>query len=553
MQMKSLAYAVLLFSIGVLSARGEDTPPQDKPPVTVSISKQVKAQTGEHSGVDLEITLATQGSFQVRLRLFANPERGAPVVGGLISEQVLTVNNTLTVPAHIPVKVEGDFEVEAVAEKAEGSPSGGATAYIRVTSKGIATLYLPADYMAIRGRELIKEKPGYGFQPSPLTPKAQSLNLKSSSKEAPLFFVGGGDLKTSGATKSAHPTATQQLTLSGTIAAQFNGTTVPMANVQVQVWDSDTISPDDLLGTTTTDENGKYSINVENDDGPFGGGVDVYLYISSKVTNLAELQLISDGEGGYVPFYYAWRSTTVDDITSPTYTMNFTITNQAQAAAVWTGSQRAAVLSQQSGHNLSYVEVRYPGFGSGTYFRPGSGIINIDSENNSPVVAGHEYGHAVMYAAYGSIPGEGGIHEFCAAASAGLAWSEGFATYYGLVAGLGNGTMHWSVGDAGMSIELYSCHLRDMSIDEGRVAAGLWDLYDSANDSNGGDPDLGANNYSDANSGAQLVPFNTLVDTLWVSQQQTVQQYWTNLKARLNQTQLAPSVQIMNYNYFPNP
>jgi hypothetical protein len=550
--MKSLAFVALFFATGVLSARAQEAPPEDKPPVSVSISEQVKVETGAHSGVNLEITLTTQAPVQAHLRLYANPTRGTAVSGGLVTEQVLTVNNTLTVPVHIPVKVDGDFEVEAIAEKSTGSPSGGATAYIRLTTKGIATLYSPADYMAMRGRELVTEKPGFGFQRSPSTPKAQALNLKSSS-ENPLFFVGGGTTTASPGAPGAPLAANAQLYLTGKITTTFNGTTVPMANVPVEIWDSDTISPDDLLGTTTTDANGAYSITVQNDDGPFGGGVDIYLYLSSKTSNLGELQLIPDGEGGYIPFYYAWRSSTYDDITSPTYTINFNITDQAPAASVWTGVKRGTTLLQQAGRNPTYVEVRYPGFGSGTYFRPGSGLINIDPQNNAPWVAGHEYGHAAMYLAYGSIPGEGGVHAFCDTATQGLAWSEGFATYYGMVAAVSDGTIHWTVGDAGMSIERYYCALRDMRIDEGRVAAGLWDLYDSTNDNNGGDPNYGQSGYSDSNSGAQLVPFNTLVNTLWVSNQPGVSQYWTNLKAALNATQLAPSVQIMNYNYFPSP
>lgn len=545
------ALALLFFAAAVGSVSAQEALPDDKPPVIPSISKQVRVVTSENPGVDVQITLVALGSLNIRLRVFANPERGTPVTGGLVIEKLFPVIRTLTVPVHIPAKAEGDFEIEAVAEKAEGSPSGGATAYIRLTKKGAATLYLPHEYMAMRGKELIAEKPGFGFQRVPSAQKTENLVLKQAVKDNPVFLVGGGVTKATAGKSARAEAATKELVLSGTIATRFNGVTVPMANVEVQVWDSDTISPDDLLGTTTTDENGKYSIRVENDDGPLGGGVDVYLYISSKITNLAELQLMSDGEGGYMPFYYAWRSQTVDDITAPTYTMDFAITNQPQAAAVWTGVSRGFHLAAQAGHSMSYVEVRYPGLVQGTFFRPG--IINIDSENNSPEIAGHEYGHAVMYAAYGSIPGEGGVHMFCDTASTGLAWSEGFATYYGLVSGLGNGTLHWSVGDQGKSIELYSCSLRDISIDEGRVAAALWDLYDSANDSNGGNEDLGRNGYSDSNSGAQVVPFATLVGTLWVSHQQTVQDYWTNLKTQLNSTQLAPSVQIMNYNYFSNP
>jgi hypothetical protein len=173
--------------------------------------------------------------------------------------------------------------------------------------------------------------------------------------------------------------------------------------------------------------------------------------------------------------------------------------------------------------------------------------------NGAPEMAAHEYGHAVMYQAYGNSlpPNSGGTHSACEDAKPGLAWSEGFAEYLAMVTGQDNGTTHWTMGDAGLSIEHYSCRLRDMATDELRVTAGLWDLYDAANDNNGGDPNLGANGHADTNSGAQLVTLAQILQTLWVGKQNTINEFHDALRPRLNAVQRAPFDEIMTYNYYP--
>jgi len=142
---------------------------------------------------------------------------------------------------------------------------------------------------------------------------------------------------------------------------------------------------------------------------------------------------------------------------------------------------------------------------------------------------------------------------FCQSASRGLAWSEGFASYYGLVAGLSNdGSLHWTVGDTGRSLERYDCNLRDITIDEGRVTAALWDLYDTHNDSNEGNANFGAAGLGDNNTPTPVV-FSMLLGNLWKSVQPNVNQYWTDLKPTLAPNQVSPAVEIMKFNYSTAP
>lgn len=543
------------------------SPPQA--PITVDFVDGVKIVNGEKPAVRATLEIKAIAPANARLRVFVSPVNGAPVDAGVVTERTMPVKDTQRLTIDIPVKSAGDFEVNAIIEKAEGSVSDGALGYIRLTEEGVVSLMSPHQYIVTRGRERAASEPGYGLQPQRWRPgmlpppelqkEADEENAKprpavdGAKVHAPGYNIGSGRISSGSKTdqQKTQVAATAKLQITGKITTTVNGVVIPMANVPLEIWDSDTFSPDDLLGSTEIDANGNFDITVDNDDGPFGGGVDVYLYLSSRRSGkIGVLQLVPDGEGGYYPFYYSWRSPTKDNITAPSVVINFELADNPRVAAVWMGAGRAAWLSEnQSGHSLSYVEVRYPGFTSGTYYR--SGIINIDSQyGDSPETIGHEYGHAVMDQAYGSIPGEGGVHFFCSAASTGLAWSEGFATLVGLTVGNGNGTMHWNVGDAGLSIENWFCNLRDMTIDEGRVAAGLWDLYDTPQDNNGGNDNRGLAGHSDANIGNQMVTLAQILQSLWVSKQYDVKQYWNVLRPRLNVIQTNPSDDIMLYNYY---
>jgi hypothetical protein len=90
-----------------------------------------------------------------------------------------------------------------------------------------------------------------------------------------------------------------------------------------------------------------------------------------------------------------------------------------------------------------------------------------------------------------------------------------------------------------------------MATDELRVAAGLWDLFDANNDDNGGNPDRGVSGHSDTNSGNQLVTVEQILLTLWVSKQNTINEFHDALLPRLNAVQQAPFDEIMMYNYYP--
>jgi hypothetical protein len=563
------AQVLLTLLMIAVASRASARPPQA--PVEITISPTASFTAGASATVRLTVTLATATAASIRVRAFVKSVTGAPVRNGLVADEVVKVDKTAVRPIEVPVDAAGEFRVNVIAEEVKGGVSDGATVYVRLDEEGALEMLTPHRFSARRARVdagggarstkpvilgsgVLEEAPSRArrsgraaARPSTRSSMARAAARGPASADTALDTVDG---------------IAPVLELVGTISTNINGIKVPMSNVTVEAWDSDTVSPDDLLATMTTDQYGNYNVTFTNDDGPLGNGVDVYLYITSKYANINMIMIVQDviAGGGLESFNYTWRSPTQDDLIGPTVVMNFQITEYEHAAAVWMGASRARYLvAQLTSKSIAYVEIRYPGTSTGVVYNPTANVINIDPNMaDAPEVVGHEYAHAVMDQAYGANPGEGGAHVLCSTASPGLAWSEGFATAFGLVVGHwgsdwgGGGIFHFFVGDTGESFEWYSCTLRSITIDEGRVAAALWDLYDASNDSSS-DPDLGVAGFGDYNRAETLVSIQTLLAPLWSGPQADVTAYWPSLKATLTPAQTATSNSIMAYNYYSNP
>ncbi len=126
--------------------------------------------------------------------------------------------------------------------------------------------------------------------------------------------------------------------------------------------------------------------------------------------------------------------------------------------------------------------------GGSDYFSPGAWTLHLTDPLAWDVVL-HELGHAVMDGAMDART-SGGSHKIDECYSAGLAWSEGWATFFA-------GAVRLSPDDADAKFEFLvprraPIRLENVPADvcagptsEWRVAAGLWDLYDRHGD--GGD------------------------------------------------------------------
>ena len=507
--------------------------------------------------VTAKLSCSDNKIVRTKIRCYVMSTLGEPVQDGLFFTDVVPVNGDTLIQFSIKPRTGGDFQLRIVVEPEFGGVSHSQLRFIRFDKKRRGTVFDYQQYSYLRANERA-EKSNFGLKDARWRgwkPRSSSEDLMEGSLEdtikrnKPKIIIGEGKSEIKRADVSVSATS-DRITILGNIKTVLNGKNVPLHYTEIHVYDYDPITPDDLLGTTRTDNQGNYNINVKNDDGPGGGGVDVYLYIFSKNKKIATLYLVPDGVGGYTPVYYSWRSTTHDNLTGDRATIDFTLTSDKLASTVWSGGSAAQWLTEANTEKmLSYIEIRFPGFGAGTYYR--NNIINIDSSlGDSPETVGHEYGHGVMKAAYGSRPAQaGGAHSFCVSATPGLTWSEGFATWYGMAAWDGDGTFVWHLGGTGVSIENWSCSIDDANVDEGRSAAWLWDLYDIPTDNNAGVLDRGRSGFSDSNSGQQIVGTSVIINTLWKRKQNDTKTYWTDLQTNLTNTQKAPSTEISKYNY----
>ncbi|KAF4466149.1 hypothetical protein FALBO_6992 [Fusarium albosuccineum] len=140
-------------------------------------------------------------------------------------------------------------------------------------------------------------------------------------------------------------------------------------------------------------------------------------------------------------------------------------------------------------------------------------IVDKDPKSGKPIqyVTNYEKHHEY----YGG--GDGGGHAPCAATAQTekVAFGEGFASAYALIMEEVKDGILKDGSSNPPNYELYSCgSSQDMNTDEGRFTAALYDLWDTADDSNQGDPKLGANGHKDGNKDLVLTPKQILLDPI---------------------------------------
>lgn len=324
----------------------------------------------------------------------------------------------------------------------------------------------------------------------------------------------------------------------------IDGLWKPAVNVAIHLWDSDTFL-DEHLGMAATDWDGRWSFTVNNDDGWFQNGRDIYYTAKLDTTRL------SLGSCGFLAGAYEWKSTTHNDLSDGTV-LDFgeeTGSTDTDALRVFSTLNLAwNHASTTGGFDPGKIDGCFPG--SGTFF---DGKINIAaSDVDGPDSVTHEYGHGVMSRAYsGGDPSPGGSHGFgdCGQNNA-LSWSEGWATAFMLTL-RADGEYNWHEGQGGQPIEAFSSLCRDGRGSEGWVAAALLDLFDINNDSNNGNEDFGRNGASDSNTDNTVALVTMLRDTMVGTQHNNVIAVWNDLAGNLTSAQRPPAQTVMNYNWMP--
>lgn len=273
-----------------------------------------------------------------------------------------------------------------------------------------------------------------------------------------------------------------------------DGRNLGARNVWVRVWDDDILF-NDLLWSGVARADGCWTaagLTLE-EESP-SGNQDIYVEYSTW-----------SNPGGKVvdPFlgFYTTSTPVTSEVSSSPFDSGSWLppadVNYRAAFRVFAYLEEAwqfdcAVGAGQDCFSEPTVEAIVPG--DETYYQIGDNRIRVkvdgDSDRSRDVVA-HERGHWVMdrlvYEDGFWPPGAGGDHTWCGQYTQGLAWTEGWATYYALRKGywLDNSDIFFDYGSGGR-VGIESGFACDPAVtgdtNEYRVAGALWDIVDGAPD-----------------------------------------------------------------------
>lgn len=260
-----------------------------------------------------------------------------------------------------------------------------------------------------------------------------------------------------------------------------NGELQPCKWVTVWIYDNDIITSDDYLGAVLTDKNGYFETDwLPNSDGE-GGGQDIYVVFVASCSAAS----VKEPNGNY---YDGW-------------TDHETHRDVPDGSIVDVGSWRPPDSEKEAwwiyetlldgwaylrsfGYVMEEANACYPcGDWPGYYLGGQIYIPDVDAAA-SPDVILHEYGHNVMYVAYGHTFPDANCpdpHYINGASNASCAWTEGWATFFALAAT--NDPIDTYVNH--YSIDMESPYWQSYSTGdtvEGNVAAALWDIFDYDDD-----------------------------------------------------------------------
>ncbi len=315
------------------------------------------------------------------------------------------------------------------------------------------------------------------------------------------------------------------------------GNNHPLRRVMVRIYDKEPIGTTHL-GTVYTDNSGKFSYTFTNPDGFWdfeNGGYDIFVRIYAGDTNA----MVEIGDSGDEYYYESTVSENVS--TGSTVTRDFTFSMSNDLGKAFQISQ--AVLTARDyawnmmGEMPEDVVVYYP-YSSGCSYNRDSRVIKITGNaRNDPSVPHsyaswdvimHEYGHHIEYQ-LNINDSPKGQHTFNANLSDArnnkdegirLAWAEAWPTVFGMQAqeywssylqnipaindGMYDAYNFWSP----YPVENNRDYLGDGC--EATIIAVLWDLYDSANETND-TLALGHTKYWAVTTGDQSTTFSNFI------------------------------------------
>jgi hypothetical protein len=271
-----------------------------------------------------------------------------------------------------------------------------------------------------------------------------------------------------------------------------NGAWHNAMNTQVQVWDQDSLSGDDLLATGITDGAGNYNICFDSnaDGGLESGTADVYVRF---VTEVGQWKV---QRGGSVLTF----STGVTNNIAPGSTLNLGgltsgdpalmrglhAYDEANDAWLWIPKPVNGCFDQKDASCRQLVINWAPDSTDGTYYSTGSNDVHLAADDpNARNTVVHEIGHAIMDDVYSdAFPPAPSCnpHTIQGTTSAGCAWTEGWAEWFPSTV-YNDPFFRWPSG-ASLDLENQSWGngWGEGDTTEGRIAGAMIDITDSANE-----------------------------------------------------------------------
>ena len=320
------------------------------------------------------------------------------------------------------------------------------------------------------------------------------------------------------------------------------GSTRPLINATVDIRDSDTFG-DEQLTSVVTGWDGRFTAVVNNDDGWFQNGRDIYIRVRASNSRFRVQDCAA-----WPDWTYAWDSEVHDDLSDGTV-VNFgdriTSTNNEASILFQDLNQGWNFLTTSGGQDPGFIDLCWPEDASqySTFWE------EVDIEDGDEVardIVLHEYGHGTMHNAYdGYWPDDtGGDHGFNDILHPNMAFTEGWGTFIALSInddGVYNST---SFSRAIESFNHSSGHSNsDGQKNEGHVAAGMHDVRDRGADGScagGGNCDP-----SGANSATMSQIWR---DSFWLSKADNIGEYWPRLCAELDAAQGTAAVNGLAFN-----
>ncbi|MEV8536368.1 hypothetical protein [Streptomyces sp. NPDC051211] len=267
------------------------------------------------------------------------------------------------------------------------------------------------------------------------------------------------------------------------------GVTRVSANARVAVYDDDARGADDLLVTGVTGADGGFTLCFGNADEE-GGGQDVYVQFATENQHW----VIRNGKSRQ-PYRFASPVRANVPTGSNTGIGAFQPADAALMRGVeafdtvntgWDWKPGSCWDARDTTCRRGLVNWA-PDSTDGTYYSLQGNAVHLAAEDpDAPVLVLHEFGHAMMDDVYeDAFPSSPNCspHYITKTSSAGCAWTEGFASWFGVVA-LGDPTFRWP---GGRTQDLEGPTWGTSGWDngdtvEGRVLGAMIDLSDAANE-----------------------------------------------------------------------